>query len=136
MAKEKFEVIKRKDFIDCIAKRNNLTKEQATNIIDSIFWLIKDSLEHGCKVPIHKFGTFSLKKVKAKGERKVFNFCANKEIIVPPKEEHYVAVFKFADGFKKGIVEMTNGETGRFRDYVQEYKDFVKEMEDFGVENE
>lgn len=54
------------DIIDEVAKEAHLTHKAAKEAIESIFSIIKESLDKGDKVVISGFGTFILRERKAR----------------------------------------------------------------------
>ncbi|MFW6319976.1 MAG: HU family DNA-binding protein [Bacillota bacterium] len=83
-----------------VAKRVNMTNDQARHIIDITFDTIKDALTHHDKVNILKFGTFTTKELKARTMQ------------VPSKDEaettipaHHVVRFKSSPAFDTFINE-------------------------------
>ncbi len=68
------------DLIELVAKEGNLTKAQASKVVDALFGGIMDALAKGDKVTVVGFGTFSVSKREA---RKGRNPQTNKEITIP-----------------------------------------------------
>lgn len=52
----------KKDLIDLVAKKANLTSKAARESVDALLGAIRDSLKRGEKVVITGFGTFSIRK--------------------------------------------------------------------------
>lgn len=62
--------MKTSELVDVVAKKAHLTKKASKEAIDVIFNEIARVLKRGEKVNIWGFGTFEVKKVKAKKGRK------------------------------------------------------------------
>jgi DNA-binding protein HU-beta len=80
------------DLISKVAEAASITKAQAAKAIDGTIKGIMSSLEHGEKVTLVGFGTFSVAKRKARTGR---NPSTGKELKIPAKQ-----VPKFAAGSK------------------------------------
>jgi DNA-binding protein HU-beta len=68
------------DLIDLVAKEGNLTKAQASKVVDVMFSGIVNALAKGDKVTVVGFGTFSVSK---REERKGRNPQTKAEITIP-----------------------------------------------------
>jgi integration host factor subunit alpha len=68
--------------------RNIFTKTQSAQVIDTLFELMKQSLQNGEDVRISRFGKFS---VKEKHERPARNLQTGEPIMLPPRK---VVTFK------------------------------------------
>ena len=79
-------------------KKTNVSKDDATNLIEHTFEIIKASLERGEQVKIHGFGTFA---VRTKRQRKGRNPQTGAEIII---RERKVLAFKAGSIMKKTVV--------------------------------
>ncbi len=49
------------DLIDSLAKKENLTDKQATEIINLVFDGFADELKHGGRIEIRRFGSFAMR---------------------------------------------------------------------------
>ena len=59
----------KKDLIEKVAKRANLTKRAAADSVDNTFNLIRDALSRGEKVVVTGFGTFLIRSRAARRGR-------------------------------------------------------------------
>lgn len=59
----------KKDLVDLIAKKANLTRKAAAESVEAFLNAIRDSLKRGEKVVITGFGTFSIRKRAARAGR-------------------------------------------------------------------
>ena len=50
--------MKKSDLIEVLAKKNNLTEKQATEIIDIVFDSFANELKNGGRIEIRGFGSF------------------------------------------------------------------------------
>ena len=57
------------EIIDQVAKEAHLTRKAAKEAIESVFTIIKESLDKGDKVVVSGFGTFLLRERKARKGR-------------------------------------------------------------------
>jgi len=83
--------------IEAIAKDTGLSKRAVGEVLDSLFGNVKKALKKGDKVMFVGFGTFSVKKRKA---RKGRNPRTQQEIRIPARK---VPVFKPGSDLKKAI---------------------------------
>lgn len=60
------ETINKKALIDLVSERTNITKKDATEIVDAVFTIVKDELSSGKTVDIAGFGKFSVKESAAR----------------------------------------------------------------------
>ena len=60
------ETINKKALIDLVSERTNITKKDATEIVDAVFNTVKDELAAGKTVDIAGFGKFSVKESAAR----------------------------------------------------------------------
>ena len=60
------ETINKKALIDLVSERTNITKKDATEIVDAVFNTVKDELASGKTVDIAGFGKFSVKESAAR----------------------------------------------------------------------
>jgi len=79
------------DFIAALANKENLTDQQATDIINQILGGFKDSLKKGDRIEIRGFGSFSVREYKAYAGR---NPMTGKNVGVKPKKLPYFKVAK------------------------------------------
>ena len=70
----------KKDLIEKVAKKANLTKRAAADSVDNTFNLIRDALSRGEKVVVTGFGTFL---VRNRAARKGRNPQTGAEIQIP-----------------------------------------------------
>ena len=83
--------------IDSIHEKTGLSKQEATQLTDSIFETIKQTLESGEDVLISGFGKFS---VKEKKQRKGRNPATGDDLIL---RERRVVTFKCSGKLRKKI---------------------------------
>jgi integration host factor subunit alpha len=57
------------DIVDALLRKEMFTKAQSAQIIDTLFELMKQSLQNGEDVIIHGFGKFSVKEKQARRGR-------------------------------------------------------------------
>jgi DNA-binding protein HU-beta len=84
----------KKDLIDAVAKEAELTKEKAGVAVDAAIEHIKKAMKKGEDVRIPDFGTFSVKKRKAREGR---NPATGEAIKIPASK---VAKFQPSKGLK------------------------------------
>ncbi len=85
------------NLVEKVAAELNLTKKEATKVIDIVFKSASDGLAAGEIVKISGFGTFL---VKTKAERKGVNPKTKEAIVVP---ETKVVGFKPAEALKAKV---------------------------------
>lgn len=85
----------KKDLVDNIAQKMNVSKSIAESALESVFDVIAESISKGEKVTLAGFGTFS--KVQ-RGERKGRNPKTGLEMVIPSKS---VASFKPGKSLKE-----------------------------------
>lgn len=97
----------KEELADYVRSRLDLPKGEIQQVIDAIVLGIKTSMAEGKNVYIRGFGTFSVKKRKAKMARDI-----NKEeaVIVP---EHFAPAFKPAVAFRTMIKISKKIDNGR-----------------------
>ena len=78
------------DIANVISSRVGYTRKHSLKVVDSLFELIKDSLENGEDVLISGFGKFS---VKEKRERRGRNPQTGEPIILSPRK---IVTFKYS----------------------------------------
>ena len=91
MTRTKTEIVTR------LCEKTNVSKVDATNLVEHTFEIIKASLERGEQVKIHGFGTFA---VRAKRQRKGRNPQSGAEIVIPGRN---VLAFKASGTMKKTV---------------------------------
>lgn len=82
------------ELVSAVADKNNLTKKDAEEVVDSLLETIIDALNEGDKVNINAFGAFD---VKVSPERKGRNPRTGEEIIIP---ERKTVTFKASKSIK------------------------------------
>ena len=85
------------EIITRICEKAHISKDDAINIVEGTFEIIKASLERGESVKISTFGTFV---VRTKRTRKGRNPQTGAEIVIP---EHKVLTFKTSPVMKKTV---------------------------------
>lgn len=83
------------DIVDKIALGTGLTKLETEAIIEGFFKTVIDALREGKGIEIRGFGTYKVKKKRARQAR---NPKTGEQVFVP---EHYVPTFKFSKEFKE-----------------------------------
>lgn len=83
------------DIVDKIALGTGLTKLETEAIIEGFFKTVIDALRDGKGIEIRGFGTYKVKKKRARQAR---NPKTGEQVFVP---EHYVPTFKFSKEFKE-----------------------------------
>lgn len=83
--------------IEKLATETGLTKKKATDTIETVLEIIKESLSSRSDVLVSGFGKFS---VHNKSERKGRNPATGEEMMLPPRT---VVTFKCADNLRKAI---------------------------------
>ena len=89
--------ITKAEIITRICDKAHLSKDDAFEIFENTFDIIKASLERGVTVKISGFGRFA---VRSKHQRKGRNPKTGAEIVIP---EHNVLAFKASPIFKKTL---------------------------------
>lgn len=82
------------DIVDKVAIGTGLTKLETEAIIEGFFKTVIDALREGKGIEIRGFGTYKVKKKRARQAR---NPKTGEQVFVP---EHYVPTFKFSKDFK------------------------------------
>jgi integration host factor subunit alpha len=85
------------DIVECIYEKVGFSKKEATDVVESIFEIIKEHLERGEKVKISGFGNFV---INAKRPRKGRNPQTGEEIVISGRR---VLSFKPSPVLKKSI---------------------------------
>lgn len=85
------------DIVDNIANATGLTKVETEAVVDGFLATVSQALREGRNIEIRGFGSFKVKKRKA---RKARNPRTGEEVFV---EEHYVPVFKVSKELRSGV---------------------------------
>jgi integration host factor alpha subunit len=85
------------EIISRVCEKAHLSKDDATNVVEAVFEMIKSALEHGEKVKILNFGNFA---VRTKRQRKGRNPKTGAEIVIPG---HKTLTFKSSLLMKKTV---------------------------------
>jgi DNA-binding protein HU-beta len=85
------------DIVDNIASATGLTKVETEVVVDGFLATVSDALRDGKSIEIRGFGSFKVKKRKARVAR---NPRTGEEVFV---EEHYVPVFKVSKELRAGV---------------------------------
>ncbi|HAB50643.1 MAG: integration host factor subunit beta [Ignavibacteria bacterium RIFOXYB2_FULL_35_12] len=83
------------DIVDKVALGTGLTKLETEAIVEGFFKTVIDSLRDGKGIEIRGFGTYKVKKKRARQAR---NPKTGEQVFVP---EHFVPTFKFSKDFKE-----------------------------------
>lgn len=81
----------KKELVELVAQKGNLTKTDANNAVDAVFDVISENLAAGQEFNYIGFGKFG---VRVRPERKGRNPSTGKEIIVPETKAVYFKVGK------------------------------------------
>ena len=87
------------DIVDAIATGTGITKVETETIVDAFFYTIKNALKDGQTIEIRGFGSFKVKKRKARLAR---NPRTGDGVMV---EEHYVPIFKVSKDLRGYVNE-------------------------------
>ncbi len=85
------------DIVDNIASATGLTKVETEAVVDGFLATVSQALREGRNIEIRGFGSFKVKKRKA---RKARNPRTGEEVFV---DEHYVPVFKVSKELRAGV---------------------------------
>ncbi len=85
------------DLVDIVAKGTGVTKLETEAIIEGFLRSIIDTLAENKTIEIRGFGSFKVKKRRARDAR---NPKSGAKVFVP---EHYVPAFKFSKEFKEMV---------------------------------
>ena len=85
------------DIIESIQIRNDLTKKQSSDIVESLLEIIKDTLGSGEDVMISGFGKFS---VNEKHERRGRNPATGEELMLEPRR---IVTFKCSGKLRERV---------------------------------
>ena len=97
------------DLIEALAKKNNLTEKQATDIVNLMIDGFTNELKNVGRIEIRGFGSFVIKKRAKKIGRHIKQ---NKSIEIP---EHFIPSFKpakvFVEEVKNKVTSMPDDES-------------------------
>ncbi|RDV40137.1 integration host factor subunit alpha [Lujinxingia vulgaris] len=85
------------DIVDTVYEKVGITKREASDYVDTIFEVMKETLEEGEEIKVSGFGKFE---VREKGERVGRNPRTGIEIVIP---ERRVLRFKVSQVLKDSI---------------------------------
>ena len=85
------------EIITHICEENEISRQDATNIVEAMFEIIKDYLERGEKVKIKNFGNFF---IRSKNGRTWHNPQTGPEVVIPG---HKVVMFSPSPAMKKAV---------------------------------
>jgi DNA-binding protein HU-beta len=85
------------DIVDKVALGTGLTKLETEAIVEGFFKTVIESLMDGKGIEIRGFGTYKVKKKRARQAR---NPKTGEQVFVP---EHFVPTFKFSKDFKEMV---------------------------------
>lgn len=88
-----------------IAEKNNLPRNQAKEIVESVFDVINAGVIAGDRVPIGRFGKMYVKVRPARKARKGRNPITGQEITIPAKRATKVPKFTFSKAFKESALK-------------------------------
>jgi len=83
--------------VEALFAQNIFTKTESAQIIDTLFELIKQSLQNGEEVLISRFGKFSVKEKQARRGR---NPQTGEPMMLPPRK---VVTFKCSNILRAGV---------------------------------
>nr|WP_230467188.1 integration host factor subunit alpha [Lujinxingia vulgaris] len=89
--------ITKADIVDTVYEKVGITKREASDYVDTIFEVMKETLEDGEEIKVSGFGKFE---VREKGERVGRNPRTGIEIVIP---ERRVLRFKVSQVLKDSI---------------------------------
>nr|WP_206524160.1 MULTISPECIES: integration host factor subunit alpha [Lujinxingia] len=89
--------ITKADIVDTVYEKVGITKREASDYVDTIFEVMKETLEEGEEIKVSGFGKFE---VREKGERVGRNPRTGIEIVIP---ERRVLRFKVSQVLKDSI---------------------------------
>jgi len=84
-----------------VAEKHDLARNQAKEIMETIFDVINSGVTNGERVPIGKFGKMYVKTRPARKARKGRNPITGQEITIPPKKATKIPKFVFSKAFKE-----------------------------------
>lgn len=91
------EILNKKEIAELVADKHNLTKKEASEIIDLIFETMTETLKKGNRVDISGFGKFE---VKTRAARTGINPQTKEQIVIP---ESKVPAFKASKNLKENV---------------------------------
>ncbi len=91
------EILNKKEIAELVADKHNLTKKEASEIIDLIFETMTETLKNGNRVDISGFGKFE---VKTRAARTGINPQTKEQIEIP---ESKVPAFKASKNLKENV---------------------------------
>lgn len=91
------QVLNKKSLIDEVATKLDMTKKDATVVVDTVFETITATLVDGGKVDISGFGKFE---VKTRAERTGINPATKEQILIPASK---APGFKAAKALKEAV---------------------------------
>ena len=97
MEEKNMEILNKKEIAELVADKHNLTKKEASEIIDLIFETMTETLKKGNRVDISGFGKFE---VKTRAARTGINPQTKEQIEIP---ESKVPAFKASKNLKENV---------------------------------
>lgn len=97
MEEKNMEILNKKEIAELVADKHNLTKKEASEIIDLIFETMTETLKNGNRVDISGFGKFE---VKTRAARTGINPQTKEQIEIP---ESKVPAFKASKNLKENV---------------------------------
>lgn len=91
------EIVNKKALADKVAEKNDITKKQAAEVVDSVFEAVAEALKSGAKVDITGFGKFE---VKERAARVGINPQTKEQINIPATK---VPGFKASKSLKESV---------------------------------
>lgn len=92
--------LSKKDFIDEMAKRCEITKVDATEMYEDVFSVLHDLLCEGNDVAIPNIGKFE---IKERGERVGRNPATGESVVIPAKK---ALAFKASKNLKEAVGQL------------------------------
>lgn len=90
----------KKELINVVAERSEITKKEATLLVENVIGAIADEIATGGKVSLVGFGTFETVK---RNERKCRNLQTGDDMVVPAK---MAPKFRASKGLKDKVAEL------------------------------
>ncbi len=94
------------DIVDNIAAATGLTKVETEAVVDGFLATVSQALKDGHSIEIRGFGSFKVKKRKARMAR---NPRTGEEVFV---DEHYVPIFKVSKELRSGVDQNLKAKEG------------------------
>ncbi len=94
------------DIVDNIAAATGLTKVETEAVVDGFLATVSQALKDGKSIEIRGFGSFKVKKRKARMAR---NPRTGEEVFV---DEHYVPIFKVSKELRSGVDQNLKAQEG------------------------